>query len=171
MRSCQSPTSKRCSHGISLIEMVVTVTVIGILAASSIGVYERIVDTSKRTVAENHVETLNQAVKKYVQLRSTDILSVPANTSSSFEEFDILRAMQWNHPDAAQSDPGAPYMRPDYDPPLSGSASDYRAVWNGTFFQLAEPGEVGAGLKIVFDASDLGRAVVFPNNFEPLSSY
>ncbi len=159
------------SSGISLVEMVVTVTVIGILAASALGVYERVVETSKRTVAENHIETLNQGVKKYVQLRSTDILSVPANSSSSFEEYDILRAMQWNHPDEAQAEPGAPYMRPDYDPPLSGDVADYRAVWNGTFFELKEPGETGAGLKIVFDASDLGQTVTFPNNFEPLSSY
>ena len=156
---------RREAKAISLIEMVVTVTVIGILAASALGVYERIVETSKRTVAENHVETLNQAVKKYVQLRSTDILSVPANSSSSFEEYDILRAMQWNHPDAAQADPGAPYMRPDYDPPLSGDTNDYRALWNGTFFELRQPGETGAGLKIVFDASDMGQSVVFPGQF------
>lgn len=163
--------TKRKDAGISLLEMIVTVTVMGILAASAIGVYERMFETSKKTVGRNHVETLNNAVKKYVQLRSTDILSVPANSSSSLEEYDILRAMQWNHPDSAQADPGAPYMRPDYDPPLSGSTNDYRAIWNGTYFELREPGESGAGLKIVFDASDLGKSVVFPNNFEPLSSY
>lgn len=157
--------------GISLVEMIVTITVVGILAAAAVGVYDRVLETSQATIAQNHVETLNKAVKKYIQLKDSGIRDVPGNSTSSLEEYDILRALQWAHPNTTLRDSGAPYMRPDYDPGLSSSTDEYRAVWNGHFFELKRPGEAGAGIHIVFDGSDLGKTVVFPNNFTPLSSW
>jgi len=150
-------------------EAIVTITVIGILACTAIAAYERVLDSSREACSRNAVDVLNQGVKKYTQLRSTKLLTVPANDASSEEEADILLAMQYDNP--ADHDPGAPYVRNDYQPPHSSSSEDYRAVWNGAFFELRVPGQAGAGLKMMFDGSDFGHPAAFADDYIPLAAY
>lgn len=156
-------------RGMSLVEMLVAIAVVGILAAIALPSLGRVVPGSKAAIAREVVETLNTAVNKYSQLHGGEIRRVAANGTSGAEELAIVRAMQWDSP--TDPEPGAPYMRTDYNPATSSSTSDYRAVWNGMFFELKGPGEAGAGLVVDFDGSDVGRAVTFPAGFVPLSGF
>lgn len=152
-----------------MVEAIVTITVIGILACSAIAAYDRVVESSRDACSLHAVDVLNQGVKKYTQLRSIKLLSVPASETSAQEEQDILLAMQYDNP--ADHDPGAPYVRNDYAPPSSADTDDYRAVWNGAFFELRRPGQAGAGLKMMFDGSDFGHPAVFADDYVPLAAY
>lgn len=151
-----------------MVEVLVTVAVVGILSALALGSIGRILPASRDTVAVNMVETLNLAVSKYVQIHGTDIREVAGDDASGDEEIAVLRALQWDSP--TDPDPCAPYMRQDFNPSISASADDYRMIWNGEFFELMKPGIEATGLKVMFDASDLGQPVVFPEGFRPLSN-
>jgi len=169
-RSTMKNTSKYCAEsGVSLMEMLVVVAVMGILSAVAIPYFDRVYENSRRTVAENTVQTLNDGVKKYIQIQGTGILDVPASGESYAEELDIILALQWDDPNEPAN--GAPYVQADYGPSGSSSTEDYRAVWNGAFFELVEPGTAGAGLKINFDSSDYGQSVTFAEGYSPLSGY
>jgi hypothetical protein len=61
-------------------------------------------------------------------------------------------------------------MRTDWNPTTSNSNADYRAEWTGSTWRLLEPGTGGAGLKIVFDGSDLGTPYVHASGFTPAGS-
>jgi len=166
IRFAHQRLDNRDRKGFSLTEILVTVAVVGILAAVAVSTMDSILPGSKSTVAHNVVETLNQGVNRYVQLHGLDLRSVAADDSSGDGELAVLRALQWDSP--TDPDPGAPCVRPDYDPSISGSDEDYRILWNGEFFELREPGAAGTGLKVEFDASDLGRMVLFAEDFVPL---
>jgi hypothetical protein len=155
--------------GISLLEILITICVVGILAAVGLSAFDKIVPASKSTVAHSIVEALNLGVGGYGQFNGDGIRRVPADGDSAAEELDVLRALQWDSD--IEPDPGAPYMRVDYNPSISDEIEDYRIVWNGHFFELREPGIPGVGLKVQFDASDCTTPVAFPQGFVPLSGY
>lgn len=138
--------------GISLADMLVTLAIVGIMAAGAVVSYNNIFERSSATVAQEVVETLNGAVTKYLQLEGTNIYDLTANDSSSEDEAKVLFALQVD-----DGTPGQPYMRRDYVPTASSSTEDYRAVWNGAYFELKVPGQAGSGFKIDFAATDLGR--------------
>lgn len=156
-------------HGFSLVEVLVAIAVVGILAAVALPSIGRVGPSSKATVARELVETLNTAVIKYSQLNGAAIRRVSANNASGAEELAIVRALQWDS--STDPDPGAPYLRVHYNPVASTSSSDYRAVWNGVFFELKSPGEAGGGLLVDFDGSDLGTVATFPQGYVPLSGF
>lgn len=158
---------QRGEHGFSLLESVVTIMVIGVLAALALGSYHNVLPSSRAVVAKEIVATLNSAVLKYGQLHGNDIQRIAGDPNSADEELAILRALQWNS--AIDPDPAAPYFRNDYNPSTSSKSEDYRIVWNGHFFELRQPEEAGDGLLINFDSSDVGQPVQFPNGFVPLS--
>lgn len=156
-------------RGISLVEMLTVVAIIGVLSFIASGHYTNVVERSRVTVARNAVEVLNQGVSRYSQIEGEGLRSVPASNESSQEEIDVLRALQWVDP--VQPTPGSPYVRRDFAPGVSNDSQSFRAVWNGAFFELREPGQEGAGLAIVFDGSDTGRAVTYADDYVPLSGY
>ncbi len=152
-------------RGFSFAEVLVTVAVIGVLAAIALPSLGRVVPGSKDAIAREVLETLNVGVLKYSQIHGSDLKSVVVNDSSGAEEIAILRALQWKSP--TEPDPGAPYMRTDYNPTVSGSLADHRMVWNGSFFELRFPGATGTGLRVGFSGADLGRPVVFASDYVP----
>jgi type II secretory pathway pseudopilin PulG len=150
-----------------LAETLVTVAIIGILAAVALPSLGRVVPCSKDVIAAEVLETINLSVSKYTQIHGGELKLVVGNDASGSEEVAILRALQWVSP--TEPDPGAPFMRTDYNPPISGNRSDHRLVWNGSYFELRLPGVEGTGLKVSFDGSDLKTPVVFASDFVPLS--
>ena len=61
-------------------------------------------------------------------------------------------------------------MRPDWNPSTSDSTEDWRIQWTGSAWKLLKPETQGAGIKVIFDGSDLGTVYVFPDNFTPVGS-
>lgn len=163
---------KRSVHhnsGISLVEMIITIAVIGILSALVVPTIGNVVEGSRRGVAENVMQTLNKATRKFGHSQ-WDLRSTPIATSGG-DEMLILRTLQWRDPDlSGELNPKGPFMRNDWNPVTSTSDSDYRVEWTGSTWRLLEPGTAGAGLKIDFDGSDLGTPYVHDPAFSPAGS-
>jgi len=153
----------------SLVEVLATVAVIGIVSAIAIPSVGRVVEGSRHGVAENIIQPLNKATRQFGHsqwdMRST---AVP---SSGGDELLILRTLQWRDTRAnIELNPPGPFMKTDWNPTTSTGVDDYRAEWTGSSWRLLEPGATGAGLKIIFDGSDLGTPYVHDPAFAPVGS-
>ena len=151
-----------CLKGFSLIEVLTTIAIVGVLSAIAMNVYEGTVEKSQETIADNLVETLNTSLSEFSHalwdIRTTK------NDGSSDDEFLVLRSLQYDDPNDLI--PGQPFMRPDWNPLASGNTDDYRLLWTGRMFKLARPGESGTGLKVTFDGTDLGTMYEFANGYQ-----
>lgn len=157
-------------RGFSLVEVITTIAVIGILSAIAIPSIGNIVEGSRRGVAENVVQTLNKATRQFshsqYELRTTPI------ATSGGDELLILRTLQWRDPDfSGELNPKGPFMKIDWNPSTSTNIEHYRAEWTGSTWKLVEPGTAGAGLRIIFDGSDLGTLYVHDADFAPIESH
>ncbi|MDF1853632.1 MAG: type II secretion system protein [Verrucomicrobiales bacterium] len=160
---------KNSDAGISLVEMIITIAVIGILSALVVPTIGNVVEGSRRGVAENVMQTLNKATREFGHSQ-WDLRSTPIATSGG-DEMLILRTLQWRDPDlSGELNPKGPFMRNDWNPATSTSDEDYRVEWTGSTWRLLEPGTVGAGLKLVFDGSDLGTPYIHDPAFTPVGS-
>ena len=164
MKGTRTPPLARASQqrrGFSLTEVIVVVAVIGIIAMIAIPRFANLTPSAKAVIATNAMETLNTAVHRF-NMSNYELL-FNAVAPSGQDEMLILRTIQYRNPDNPK--PGSPYMRNDWNPAISSSSDDYRLMWTGSLYKMVPPGEVGTGLKVMFDASDLGTAFVFPPNF------
>ncbi|MFT5469352.1 MAG: type II secretory pathway pseudopilin PulG [Verrucomicrobiales bacterium] len=148
--------------GLSLVDMIVTVSIVGIMSAVAVAGYKNFYESSSTAVARNTVETMNYAVSKYLQLEGTKLYDMVAVDGNADDEMKVLYNLQWD-----DGSPGQPYMRNDFRPGTSSSTDDYRAIWNGSTYELKTPGETGAGIKIELSGVDFGRPVSFPGDFTP----
>lgn len=147
-------------HGYTLTELLVVIGVIGVLAAIAIPQLGGIFKPSKETLARNTLETVNNAVHRFNQTNYELLLTAIA---SGQDEMQVLRTLQYRSPSNPM--PGSPYMRLDWSPETSGNSEDYRLMWMGNLYKLLLPGESGTGIKVQFDAADLGKPYVFPADF------
>ncbi|MEM6916861.1 MAG: prepilin-type N-terminal cleavage/methylation domain-containing protein [Verrucomicrobiota bacterium] len=156
-------------QGFSLVELVITIAVIGILSAIAIPSIGNVVEGSRRGVAENVVQTLNKATREFSHSQY-DLRTTPVAASGG-DEMLILRTLQWRDPDTSgELNPKGPFMKTDWNPTTSTDSSHYRAEWTGSTWRLLEPDTTGAGLRIIFDGSDLGTPYVHDASFTPIGS-
>jgi len=157
-------------RGISLVEMIITVAVIGVVAAIAFPSIGNVVGNSRETVVENVVETLNKATREFGHAQWD--LALAADPSSADDEFAVLRTLQWREggtdPNQFELHPKGPFMRRDWIPSSSSSSEDYRIEWTGRAWRMIEPGEAGTGLRVAFDGSDLGTSYIHPDDFKPV---
>lgn len=159
----------RTSSAFSLVEVLATIAVIGIVAAIAVPSVGKVVEGSRRGVAGNIIETLNKATREFSHSQ-WDLRSVPVPATGG-DELLILRTLQWRDPNpSGELNVPGPFMRTDWNPSTSTSDQDYRAEWTGGSWRLLEPGSGGAGLKIIFDGSDLGTPYVHSPGFTPVGS-
>ncbi|MDF1825646.1 MAG: type II secretion system protein [Verrucomicrobiales bacterium] len=153
----------------SLLEAIITIAVIGILASIGVPAIGNVVEGSRRGVSENVVQTLNKATREFSHSQY-DLRTTPV-PSSSGDEMLMLRTLQWRDPDlSGELNPKGPFMRSDWNPTGSTSDEHYRAEWTGSTWRLLEPGDEGAGIRIIFDGSDLGTPYVHSEGFTPIGS-
>jgi len=145
-------------------EMVITISILGILASVAIISMNGAYSASQDALAVSRVEMLNSALSQFAQGNYEMVFN--QRTDSAADEMFVLRTLEYRHPDDDRAKPGSPYVTPCYNPPTSSLVTDYRARWTGRMYELLRPGQTGLGIKIVFDGSDLTTAFVFPPNFQ-----
>lgn len=154
--------------GFSLVEMMVTIAVVGILAALAVAGFSDVFESSSLTHAQRLNAQLNNAVKTHAQTNWE--FPTAKDDSATTDEFLVLRSLQYK-PAASSGrfDPNAPYFSPKWNPPASSDTTHYRVRWNGVNFRLLPPGTAGTGLKLSLDGSDYTAAdFSFPANYVPV---
>lgn len=149
-------------RGLSMPELIISVSIIGILAAIVAPAFPDLAAATRDVIARDRVEMLNQAVERLVTARGPIPFGEQAGGGPSLEMMIVL-TMQMRDPLV----PGSPLLPVNYRPALSSQPSDYRARFLGGRFQLIFPGDPGTGLRIQIDGSDLGAPVVIPPDFKP----
>lgn len=149
--------------GYSMTEMIIAISVIGVMAGVLIPGMTGVVSGSKESLAAGKLEMLNQALNAYGH--SWKEYTYTPNNSSAADELTVVLDLQYRNPDEDKALTGSPFLRTDYRPSTSSSADDYRIVWTGYRFKLLEPGEPGVGIRVDFDGSDIGTPFVFPPNY------
>jgi type II secretory pathway pseudopilin PulG len=148
-------------------EMVVTISVIGVLASISISAMSGVLNGSKESIARDRLEMLNQALNTFAYSKFE--LTFTPIAGSSADEMAVLRFLQYRDPNENRASTGSPYVTPRYNPLTSSSTDDFRIVWKGSRYSLLREGESGTGLKVGFDGSDFTTPYIFPPDWDPKS--
>lgn len=152
--------------GFTLVELVTTIAILGILSAVAIQSYSNMRENARESVTRDTVSLMNRALLHFNQANWDIVLdAVPGSTS---DELAVLRTLQWRDPVPAQATPGSPYLPANLSDAVSSSEDDYRIRWNGNTFELLEPGTAGSGLKTGFDSTSAAEAYSFPEGYQPL---
>ncbi|OYW74383.1 MAG: hypothetical protein B7Z37_17955 [Verrucomicrobia bacterium 12-59-8] len=160
-RGCQ-PT--RRESGFSMTEMVIVISLIGVLAGIVVMPMNQFLAGGKEVLAETRQETLNQAVYRFAQQNYE--LQFDAMDGSVADELVILRTLQYRDPNINRAKIGSPYFDPRYNPVASSSSSEYRLRWTGKIYDLLVPGQGGTGILINYEGTDFTTAFVFPPDFQ-----
>lgn len=130
----------RSSRALSLVEMLISITIIGILGSLALVQYGDTLDRSVRVVSVDFVEQLNTALNEFEQVAWQ--LDITANNDAITEEQQILAYLQTKDVTVF----GSPHFRGDFTAVSSSDNTEYRIRWNGARFELVEPGTDGNGM-------------------------
>ncbi len=161
MKATFTQIKSSSQRGFSLVEMIVTIAVLGVLASVGVMSLTSVSASSKAVVARNLVETLNTGIHRFNE-SNYELYYNPLSFSAQ-DEMVVLRTMQYRDPNHPAI--GSPYVRPDFNPTTTNSTTEYRVMWTGTLYKLLPPGTAGYGLKVVYDASDITTPYAFPAGF------
>jgi prepilin-type N-terminal cleavage/methylation domain-containing protein len=150
--------------GFSMSEMVIVISIIGVLAGIVVMPMSQFLGASKDALASSRQETLNQAVHRFAQ-QNYELLFDAMNGSVA-DEMVILRTLQYRDPNINRAQPGSPYMDPRYNPVSSSDSTVHRLRWSGRLFELLKPGQSGTGILMDFEGRDFTTAFDFPPNFQ-----
>lgn len=161
-----APQRARARIGFSVTEMVITISIIGVLAGIVLMKISGTLSASQEAIAHEKVEMLNSGLHKF-NYANYEIHpgSLTVQSGTTGDEWAVLRTLQYRNPNEDRASLGSPYVRPDYNPTSSNSTDDFRIIWTGRLYKLLKPGETGLGIKVVFDGSDYTTPFVFPPNF------
>jgi type II secretory pathway pseudopilin PulG len=152
-----------------MVEVLVVIAMLGILSALAVSNMGGILTGSKSGISRNLLDSLNKATREFGHAYWT--LRTTPDTATGSDELAILRTLQWRESNTAaggELHTKGPFMKPDWNPQTSSSTADYRLLWTGSSWRLVEPPLAGAGLKIDFNASDVGSAYTYPANYQPV---
>jgi prepilin-type N-terminal cleavage/methylation domain-containing protein len=154
----------RRKRGFSVTELVITISIMGVLAGISVVAYNQFLGGAKDALAEARQEMLNQALHCFAQQNYEMLFN--AMDGSTADEMVILRTLQYRDTDIDRAKFGSPYIDPRYNPLASSSTAHYRLRWTGRLYELLKPGKSGTGLLMNFDGTDFTTAFAFPPNFQ-----
>jgi len=155
---------RRTPGGFSMTELVIVISVIGVLATIAITSFNHMISGGKDAVAGERREMLNQALHRFSQ-QNYDMVFNRMDTGAA-DEMVILRTLQYRDPNPNRSKIGSPYFDPRYNPATSSASHTYRLRWTGRNYELLRPGTDGSGLLMNFDSTDFTEPFQFPPNFQ-----
>lgn len=162
-QSAACPPSRR-HGGYSVTELVIVISIIGVLSSTAVVSYNQFLGGAKDAMAVTRQEMLNAALSSFAQQNYELLFN--GSDSSATDEMYILRTLQYRDPDINRAKIGSPYIDPRYNPLSSSDTSAYRLRWTGKMFELLKPQQSGTGLLMDFDGTDFTTAFVFPPNFQ-----
>jgi prepilin-type N-terminal cleavage/methylation domain-containing protein len=154
----------RRERGFSMSELVITISIMGVLAGIAVGSLNQFMGGAKDTLAAERQEMMNQALHRFAQQNYEMLFNAMENSAA--DEMVILRTLQYRDPDPDRAKIGSPYLDPRYNPLSSSAADKYRLRWTGKMYELLKPGQNGTGLLMNFEGTDFTTAFAFPPNFQ-----
>lgn len=156
----KTTTTPARQQGFSMTELVVVVTVIGILSSLAISKFSGFNGASRAAFAKELLERVNTAVHRFNDCNYQMKVHVITDGSDSSWVIQTLQYRKSVNPAV-----GSPYLPNNWTPAISDNTSDYRLVWAGTLFKLINPGDTGVGVKVDFDGASLSTPYNFPSDF------
>ena len=130
-------------HGFSLMEVLVSIGVIGILSAIAIPAISRTDKVARDEAANQIVTGINRAISTYRQCGSE--ITINANASSGADESSVMALLTT----ADSGVVGSPFLVGTSWPSAESTDNQtYRVQWNGRFFVVVPPGTSGTGLRV-----------------------
>jgi prepilin-type N-terminal cleavage/methylation domain-containing protein len=130
-------------RGLSLLEVLISIGVIGILSAIAIPVISGTDKVARDEVANQIVTGINRALSTYRQCGSE--ITINANNSSAADETSVMSLLTT----ADSGIVGSPFLVGTSWPSVASSDNQiYRVQWNGRFFVAVPPGTNGTGLRV-----------------------
>ncbi len=160
MKTGITTSTTRC--GMSLMEILVTISIVAILSVVAIPTYMSYFSSSHATIASARTETVNTAVHRFNEC-NYELNLAAGSDSAATVELSVIRTLQYRNP--LNPKVGSPYVHARWNPVASSSTLDYRLQWKGTLFALLAPGTSGTGLKIDLKGGDMGTPYTFPANY------
>jgi prepilin-type N-terminal cleavage/methylation domain-containing protein len=135
--------ARRSQRGFSLTEMLVVIAALAILVTMGIISMQGVDRYAAQSVAQRNLDLLNGAVNAFNNAN----WKLPVDVSGGSEdEQTVFYSLQYR--DAQNPAPGSPYLETYLAFVPTSSQERYRAVWNGTYFQMSEPGVDGSGIDL-----------------------
>ncbi len=150
--------------GFSMTELVIVISIMGVLATIAVGTFNQFLGGGKEALARERLENLNQALHRYAQV-DKEVLETKL-PSSAADETMVLRKLQFRNPNEDLARVGSPYFDPCYNPVASSADTTYRLRWTGRLYELLRPGTPGTGLLMNFEGTDFTTPFVFPPDFD-----
>ena len=135
--SMDSATSSRLRSGLSLVEMIVALAILGILTGVAIPIYGNTRSSALAHAAITELEWLNEALVLY--RLTVGIPTNPADDGSIINAQSVINLLIAETPPSGLKVVGFPFLKPT--PVLkfvSSSDLGYRYRWNGVGFVLLE---------------------------------
>jgi type II secretory pathway pseudopilin PulG len=133
---------RRPSAGVSMVEITISVAVIGILSAIAVQSFGHIHTSSSTIAADRTISMLNAAVAKYQT--AVQEINRPAVVAEASDELAVLGLLTAT--DATI--PGTPFLKQTHKFIASDALSEHRASWNGRWFILVPRNTAGTGLAL-----------------------
>lgn len=140
--------------------MLIVIAVIGTLSGIAIMSMIGVEKYSAAAVAQRNLDLLNGAVNSF---NNANWKLPVAVSGGGDDEQTVFHSLQYR--DALNPAPGSPYLPAHLPLATSSSAETYRATWNGTYFQMTEPGVDGTGIDL--EAMGKGAGGGPPSAFRP----
>lgn len=160
--------SLRGRGGFSMSELVIVISILGILSGLAVSGYGNLLESSKAVLARERVEALNQSVYRFAEENFEQ--TFPRMDGSAVDETAVLQMLQYENPEPEnparqRSMTSAPYYDPRYRPVATSDTDTYRIRWNGRMYDLIPNGSTGTGLLMNFDGSDFTTPYTYPESY------
>ena len=131
----------RSRRGLTLVEVLVSVAIIGIMAAIGIANLKDASPAARLGVGVDTGNLLNRAVLHYGQSKAEIAIAAAADSA---DEASVIALLQTRDSQL----PGSPYLPADLNFSPSSSAEVVRYSWTGAFFKVLPEGVEGVGVRV-----------------------